>query len=404
MASRSAAAVALADRVMGSYYGLLIGDSLSMPVHWYYNPSDIVHDYGKIVDFQAPKPVHPSSILNLSNTAGAGRGSQAGSIIGDVINHGKKKFWGSRNVHYHHGMVAGENTLNSIIARLLVRGIVEDKTYDPDAFLSRYVTFMTTPGSHNDVYAESWHRIFFSNYVQGKPPRKCAGDDGHNIASAGGLVLLPPVALWKASTSGSKALSPEGIKGVQAAVKEQTLLTHRSDELVSYTVVYAELLAKVLMGQDLRESVAAAGKAVGFDVPRAVASMSSSPDTAMIGGKLSPACYIEGSFPAMLYLAYKYADSPENALIANTNVGGENCHRGSALGALMGASKGLKAAWPERWVRGLHAADEIATEATQFAELLAGAYDSSEGLASSSSASLSESSSSSSAASKAGEL
>ena len=38
---------------------------------------------------------------------------------------------------------------------------------------------------------------------------------------------------------------------------------------------------------------------------------------------------------SVLYLAYKYADSFEGAVVANTNVGGENCHRGSALGALM---------------------------------------------------------------------
>ena len=42
-----------------------------------------------------PKARHPSSIMQLSNTGGAGRGSQTGNIIGDVINHGKKKFWGS---------------------------------------------------------------------------------------------------------------------------------------------------------------------------------------------------------------------------------------------------------------------------------------------------------------------
>jgi ADP-ribosyl-[dinitrogen reductase] hydrolase len=53
-------------------------------------------------------------------------------------------------------------------------------------------------------------------------------------------------------------------------------------------------------------------------------------------------------------LAYKYADSPEKALISNTNVGGENCHRGSSLGALLGLSMGMKA-WPDRWVNKLHA-------------------------------------------------
>ena len=33
-------------------------------------------------------------------------------------------------------------------------------------FLQSYVQFMTTPGSHNDTYAESFHRDFFSNYAK----------------------------------------------------------------------------------------------------------------------------------------------------------------------------------------------------------------------------------------------
>ena len=52
--------------------------------------------------------------MNLSNTAGAGRGSDKGSVIGDVINHGKKKYWvKGGNHHYHLGLEAGENTLEA---------------------------------------------------------------------------------------------------------------------------------------------------------------------------------------------------------------------------------------------------------------------------------------------------
>ena len=36
----------------------------------------------------------------------------------------------------------------------------------PRGFLQSYVHFMTTPGSHNDTYAESFHRDFFSNYAK----------------------------------------------------------------------------------------------------------------------------------------------------------------------------------------------------------------------------------------------
>ena len=33
---------------------------------------------------------------------------------------------------------------------------------------------MTTPGSHNDAYASSYHRLFFQNRARGKPLHECA--------------------------------------------------------------------------------------------------------------------------------------------------------------------------------------------------------------------------------------
>ena len=46
-------------------------------------------------------------------------------------------------------------------------------------------------------------------------------------------------------------------------------------------------------------------------------------------------------------------DSFEKAVLTNTNVGGENCHRGAALGALMGAALG-ECKIPARFIEGLH--------------------------------------------------
>jgi hypothetical protein len=47
--------------------------------------------------------------MNLSNTGGGGRGSDKGSIVGDVILHGKKEYWmKGGQYHYHHGLHAGE--------------------------------------------------------------------------------------------------------------------------------------------------------------------------------------------------------------------------------------------------------------------------------------------------------
>ena len=61
---------------------------------------------------------------------------------------------------------------------------------------------MTTPDSHNDTYAETYHRMFFKNLINKVDPMKCAADDGHNIASMGGFVLLPPVAIFTALSNG----------------------------------------------------------------------------------------------------------------------------------------------------------------------------------------------------------
>tara|TARA_B110000495_G_C22898734_1_gene524385 strand:- start:653 stop:967 length:315 start_codon:yes stop_codon:yes gene_type:complete len=61
------------------------------------------------------------------------------------------------------------------------------------------------------------------------------------------------------------------------------------------------------------------------------------PDRVIIGRKLSPACYIDQSFPASLYLAWKYHDDFPAAVIANAMVGGDNCHRGAVVGSLVAA-------------------------------------------------------------------
>ena len=54
-------------------------------------------------------------------------------------------------------------------------------------------------------------------------------------------------------------------------------------------------------------------------------------------------CGTCSSFPALLHFAYKYADSPERAILANANAGGENVARGSLVGALLGAAHGIDA-------------------------------------------------------------
>ena len=137
--------------------------------------------------------------------------------------------------------------------------------------------------------------------------------------------------------------------------------TRKSRVLNAYADAFADLLVAVLNGEDLRTAVERCGAAMGNSdgLVRSVKSM-----VARSRGDPMVACYIDSSFPALLHFAYKYADSPEDAILANANAGGENVARGSLLGALMGAAHGVEA-FPE-WSRGLYNGEEIMKEIDTF--------------------------------------
>lgn len=70
-----------------------------------------------------------------------------------------------------------------------------------------------------------------------------------------------------------------------------------------------------------------------------------------MGRLYSTACYLEDALPGTFYLALRSADDPEEALVANAMAGGDNCHRGAVLGALLGLAGGPET-FPERWRAG----------------------------------------------------
>ena len=350
-----------ADRVRGALWGMMIGDALAMPVHWYYRLSELQRDFGVIRDYQAPKAMHPSSIMSLSSTSRAGRGTQSGDVVGDVILKGKKHHWGPAHRHYHQGMQAGENTLNALCARLVLRCLCRMKGYDSAAFLADYVQFMTTEDSHNDTYAESYHRDFFANWARGVPVERCAGATGHDTASIGGLVGLAPVVLAMAAKGDAK-------KAVDAGLR-QLRLTHTSQPLEVFAAAYGRLLVELVfsppqsLGPLLQSQAPGLGKGLSALLGQAPNHQDAA--TRVVGGLYSPACYIEDSFPSVLYLAARYANDFEAALVANTNAGGDNCHRGAVLGALLGAWLGFEAI-PLRWRQGLLAGSALAQEVDEF--------------------------------------
>ncbi len=316
------------NRALAALKLLYIADALSMPVHWFYNPQDILNAFpGGIKKFEAAPAKHPHDFLSLPQNSGK-------QIVGDVILKDKRKFWGVPNQHVHQGMQAGENTLNAQCALLVTRTLIDNGGhYDENKFLKSYVAFMTSDSpQHPDTYAEAYHRGFFENLERGLPANKC-GVAADTTASVGGFVTIAPIAI-------SELLAERNLVNVQQICREHLRLTHPDEELAKVCDAYIELIDALLFrneDDDAKRLIAeAARSSVNIDLQSLCEK--SVDDNDIIGGVFAKACPIKDSWPSLLYLAYKYTADSKAALLANTNVGGENCHRGSVLGVIAGLS------------------------------------------------------------------
>jgi len=321
---------------------LFVGDALSMPVHWYYNPGDIVRQFGTmgVQKMHAAPEHHPSSIMTLHSTKAGGRRAVEGrhverEVVGDVILKGKRDLWGRKGTHYHHGLPAGENTLNAWWARELMQFLLKEGGYSLNAWAARYIDFMTAePARHPDTYAESCHRGYFANWANGKNPLQC-GAVTHDTPSMGALVTIAPLVIALCNT--------HSLEELKKVCREHVWLTHPDDGLMVVVDAYVELLCSMLKPSDDSKSVdrllQTALNATGRADLQALL-QNKRGDAAIVGGRYSLACYITDSWPSVCYLAAKYHTTPDKALIVNTNLGGENAHRGAVLGAVVGAASG----------------------------------------------------------------
>ena len=319
------------SRCRGAIYGLFIGDALAMPVHWYYDTLALRKDYGHVTDFVAPRNPHPDSILWRSAYHPL---NEKGNIL-----HDQAQYWGKRGIHYHQFLEAGENTLNLKLCAALMESLNVNRGYSSDDYLKRYIAFMTTPGSHRDTYVEEYHRHFFTNYAAGKPPHQCGVMEKH----IGGLVGLVPIVVFYRHFA---SLARE-------AALEHLSLTHLGQKMTTAAELLVHLLLEVLSGKPLREVLLQQIRDQRNPLyGHPYREWLTESDQKVVGMHLSTACYVEDSVPSVLYLALKYHDEPEQGLISNTNLGGDNVYRGAVLGSLLGAANGLEA-FPTRWVKGL---------------------------------------------------
>merc|ERR1711994_184811 len=415
----AASFLVMQSKIKAALYGMYIGDSLAMPVHWDYDTRRIRKDFGEsgIQKYEAPVKHFPGSIMNLSNTGGSGRGSDKDSIVGEVILHGKKQFWlRGGSYHYHHGMSAGDNNLDTLIARLMLNVLLQmdesdltgldrdvtahysnedketghvDKNPFTEKFLTQYIQFMTTPGTHNDVYAATAHRMFFANYANKKDKFDCADNDGHNTDSVDGIINVLIFSLNEMVVNARKLDDINHMKKIyikidmtckekkndafKKALFDSINMIRKSEQLPLYGYVYHNLLAKLVWEQkDLRKAILEIIDENPSMFGRGMYNLSKKDleKFRLTDASSDPmsACYVSSNFPVMLMLAYKYADSLEKALLASANAGGENVNRNALLGGIMGASTGMTEE-VNRLLDGLYLKDDLVKEVEKFSKI-----------------------------------
>jgi ADP-ribosylglycohydrolase len=343
--------MALNDRAAGAVMGALIGDALGVGPHWYYDLDEMRRDYGDwITGYTDPK---------------ANR--------------------------YHAGLKAGQLSQAGIITRMLLSSVVEKNGYDEADFCRRLDEELfpqldgkpvSGPGGYtSQSIREAWRR----RVEQKKTWNETGGHADTTEAAERALVLAARYAKTPAK--------------VAQTVSANCLLTQADEAIVAMTTAYGCVLAMLVNGEKLDAllsdklmGLVKAGdlpfhavtsdklgppKAGDADPPRA--GRFSSPDALLTpsymaeaafdpGIKIEPAwkvsivygmpCAIYYQLPAAYYLAARFAEDFESAVLHALNGGGQNQARCILTGALVGAQVGLSGI-PQRFLDGLENAGEL---------------------------------------------
>lgn len=350
----------LQDRAAGAVMGALIGDALAVGPHWYYDLDEMRRDYGDwITDYTDPKPHR-----------------------------------------YHAGLKAGQASQAGYITTLLLRSVVEKGGYDEADFCRRldedlFPQLDGTPVSGPGGYTSQSIREAWQRRVEQKKPWSETGAHADTTEAAERILVL---AARYAKTPAKVATS----------VSANCLLTQVDEAIVAMTTAYGCVLARLVAGgtldvhlSDVLMDLVKAGelpfhavtsenlgppKPGDPDPPRA--GRFSSPDALLTPSymaeavldpdiRIEPAwkvslvygmpCAIYHQLPAAYYLAARFADDFESAVLHALNGGGQNQARCLLTGALVGAQVGL-AGIPQRFVEGLENSAELTSLARRLGD------------------------------------
>ncbi len=401
------------QRIKNALWGLFIGDALAMPAHWYYKVTLIPKTFGGPVEkYESPKHPHVEAFMVGGSYKPDVESAKKHNRKYDIL-HEHAKFYNTSytdfessgfekdekgmiaekdRYHYHHGLEAGENTLNAHLVRLLMRHVISNGKYDQAKFPDEFVDFMTTPGNVKDPYTEGYLRAWFENYSKGYPAYACAANqyDNPGINGLGGLIR--PLVLSLLSENDNKSL------GISL---EHQNLTHRSENISSSLSVLVPLLNQLVKGNNPTDAFKChtgrlhLPKYTGLELWREYekyGGMSKVPKEAMwdlhtsyqeeawdiekfaeqnseakVQKKIfSTACYLEHGTPLLLHTAWNNKFEFRASLLKNVNIGGDNVHRGMVLGLLVGS---VADEIPQELIAELAKKDKLEKEIDAFAEI-----------------------------------
>ncbi|MEO0999447.1 MAG: ADP-ribosylglycohydrolase family protein [Pseudomonadota bacterium] len=406
-----------AARIANALWGLFIGDALAMPAHWFYNRENLRAAFdGGVTGYEDARHPHPEAfMLGMTyqpDLEGAARLSRPYDILHENARfyrtnyatfefdlsaregeHGNATAAAPERYHYHHGLKAGEMTVNAQLVRVLMRSVVEAGRYDPVAFLETMVAHMTTPGRNHDPYTEVFLRRWFERWTAGAPITQAAVTQREvwSVGSHGGMPRPMLVAMMGA----------DAYEGIGHALEHQ-VLTHRSETLAGSLAMLIPVLHALLEGAEPLATLRALAARVrlpairGADLfaryreaqgpnnipdremyeihtrleeaPMDLDALHAMGDEAVVRTLISTACYTEHGLPMMLFHATLHGCDMEATLLANANAGGDNVNRALPLGLLLGAA-GAEA--PTHLKEGLAGSAELSREIGEFAEMAA---------------------------------
>ena len=341
----------IADRAAGAVLGALIGDALGLGPHWYYDLNELHREYGDwISDYSDPKP---------------GR--------------------------YHAGLRAGQLDQTGLLMVMLLRSVIEHREYVEEDFTRRvdeelFPLLDGTPMNGPGGYTSQSIREAYRRRVQQEKSWKETGGHADTTEAAERAIVL----------AARYAKEPEP---VARFVASHCLLTQADEAIVAMSTAYNCVVAALVRGEPFDENLsdklmllvkqgrlpfhAVTSNDLGVprpgdpDPPRA--GKFSSPDALLTpsymaeaardpGIRIEPAwkasivygmpCAIYHQLPAAYYLAARFSDNFELAVLHAINGGGQNMARACLTGALVGAQVGLTGI-PKRLIEGLQGHEEL---------------------------------------------